>query len=164
MLYPLQKHFKGVDNVDSVPLAPFLGPFQKKKKKFVPIFSLFFFDFFLIFWFLKEINKRLLPGIKGAMIVSFLKQVLKLFWENCKWVVLTHLFRLGVHFFSIDWGRLSFQVSLFLNTGFERNHQNLSYKLLPTSVTLFVHIVWRDLHSSLMSPRTSLKLHKKYNI
>ena len=56
-------------------------------------------------------------------------------------------------FFSIACGRLSFYVSRFLNTGIERQHQYLFYKLLDTSVTLFLQILWRDSHSWLMTPR-----------
>ena len=57
-----------------------------------------------------------------------------------------------------------FQVSRFLNTGIEWQHQYLSYKLLTTSVTLFVHILWRDSHSWLLSPRICFIQTKSYYI
>ena len=38
--------------------------------------------------------------IKDAMIINFLKQVLKLFWDNCKWAVLSHLLEKILHFLS----------------------------------------------------------------
>ena len=50
-------------------------------------------------------------------------------------------------FNSIDCGSLSFQVSQFLNTGIERQHLYLSYKLLTTPATLFLHILLIDSHS-----------------
>ena len=105
--------------------------------------------------------------IEGAMIVSFLEQVLKLFWDNCKWVVLSHLLEkcctflhfffkcwLGAHFFFFNClYNFSFQVCWFLNTGIDQQHQYLFYKLLNTSVTLFLHIFWRDFHSWLTALR-----------
>ena len=106
----------------------------------------------------------MLRGIKVAMIISFLKQVLKLFWDNCKLVVLSQLLeKFYTLFANIAWGkqnpfystatgRLGFQVSGFLNTGIERQHQYLSYKLLNTSVTLFLHIELRDSHSIPITP------------
>ena len=106
----------------------------------------------------------MLWGIKVATIISFLKQVLKLFWDNCKLVVLSHLIEKFCTFFanigqgkqnpfySTATGRLGFQVSGFLNTGIERRHQYLSYKLLDTSVTLFLHIELRDSHSIPITP------------
>ena len=110
LLHPLQKHFKGVDNVKGVPLGTFfLGNFEKlKKKKFVLLFSLFFSFFFVDFFRFFDLkkNKRFLRWIKDAMIVSFLKQVLKLFWDNCKWAVLSHLiekFCTFLHFLSNCW-------------------------------------------------------------
>ena len=55
-------------------------------------------------------------------------------------------------------GRLGFQVSGFLNTGIEQQHQYLSYKLLNTSVTLFLHIELRDSHSIPITPRTVMPI------
>ena len=58
----------------------------------------------------------------------------------------------------IECGRLSFHVSPFLKTGIERQHQYLSYKLLNTSVTSFLHIELRDSHSIPNTPCTCKKV------
>ena len=123
-------------------LAPFLGQFQKiKKKKFVWTFSLFFSFFkisFLIFWFEIKWNKGLLRGIKGAMIVSFLKQVLKLFWDNCKWTVLSHLLEkccTFLHFLSncLDGVRFFFIFNCLLQIDFRILESNDNINTFLTS-------------------------------
>ena len=85
----------------------FLPEFEEKrvrrKKKF-PTFFFFLFVFFVNFFRFfdsKKKKKRFLRWIKDAMIVSFLKQVLKLFWDNCKWAVLSHLLEKNLHFFAL---------------------------------------------------------------
>ena len=119
---------------------------SKKKKK-----KIWQFFFFLIF---RYCPKKDAQGdavyILSALIV-FLKRIkqrrlLKVHPPNVRRGTLI-LFNL------IDCGRLSFQVSRFLNTGIERQHKYLSYKLLNTSVALFLHNLWRDSHSWLRTPR-----------
>ena len=51
LLYPLQKHFEGAEDVVSVPLGTFLGAISKNEKKkclifFIMIFYLFFSGLF----------------------------------------------------------------------------------------------------------------------
>ena len=72
------------------------------------------------------------------------KRLLKVHAPNVVWVSLILLN-------SIDYGRLSFQVR-FLNIVIERHHLYLFYKLLNTSVTLFLHILWRVMHSWSKAP------------
>ena len=91
-----------------------------------------------------------LKGAQGDAV--YILSALKVFWRGWsrrgRWKCILQMLFL---FNSIDCGRLSFQVSQFLNTGIEQQH----YKLLNTSVTLFLHILWRDSHSWSTTPRST---------
>ena len=127
------------------------GNFEKKK------FSLFFW-FFLI---KKKKNKRLFWGIKGAMIVSFLKQVLKLFWDNWKWAVLSHLLEkccTFLHFLSNCWYGVSFFFYCLLQIEF-RSQLISEYWNRTTTLIPFLRAIWHlcnFIHSYFMDRFTFL--------
>ena len=105
-------------------------------------------------------------GIKGAMIVSFLKQVLKLFWDNCKWAVLSHLLeKCFLHFFVklLLRGQVFFIFNCLLQIEFwsqliseywNRTTLIPFLQAILNSVTLFIRILWIDSHSWLKAPLT----------
>ena len=109
----------------------------------------------------------MLRWIKGAMIVSFLKQVLKLFWDNCELVVFNHLLeKFNTFFANVCRGRLFFYFQLtvegwvFMSADFWILESNDNINTFLTSYqTLFLHILWRDSHSWLMTPRIYLSIY-----